>query len=285
MLFKDVEIMPIVISEENKKILQEIVNNTSNTWQSGRSEEEKYLDTLQGKIAEDLFQEYVRSTNIDYLSYDSIRNDNFLKHAPIDGLLFRKSLDANILNESIKLVLNDVAADQHGRINVSTRETLRSRSIYIVEIKSTKVNDRKRGNKSQIDYQKTIDLDCLVQNIKKDDFLTYPHFCRIGNISDLDNYYRFVVRQNPGVNKGKGLLDLMDFELANMPDILVRIYIDFVASKGLIIGYILREEFIKNVELKKMVKPGKSEGALYFAKNLRYGISIIDLPVNRALWF
>jgi len=284
MLFKDVEIMNIAISEENKRNLQEIVKNTSNTWQSGRSEEEKYLDTLQGKIAEDLFQEFILSTNIDYVTYDSFRNDNYVKHAPFDGLLFQKNLDTKIVNESKKLIINDVGNDSSGRISVSTRQTLRSRSIYLVEIKSTKVNDKKRGNKTQIDYQKVSEVESLIENIKRDDFLTYPHFYRVGNISDLDNYYRLVTKYNPNINKGGGLLDLLKIELANMPDILVRVYIDFAGSKGLIIGYILREDFIKNVEMKKMIKYGKSEGALYLAKNLHYGTCIRNLVVDKKLW-
>lgn len=80
------------IGQEIYDIVEKIVDNTANTWQKDRTKEEIYHDTLQGKLAEDMFADFIqfyqKEQTILYLSYDDFREDGFEKHAPIDGILY-----------------------------------------------------------------------------------------------------------------------------------------------------------------------------------------------------
>ena len=62
-------------------------------------------------------------------------------------------------------------------------------------------------------------------------------------------------------------------ELSENSDIFIRVYVD--DDGYYLIGFITKEDLLKNPEIKKMIKPGKSQRALYFAKSLKDG-----LPMN-----
>src|SRR3990167_2336621 len=67
------------ITINNSGSFKKIVENTANTWQLGRSNEEKASDTSLGKIAEKVFKEFIIQNflNYKYLSYDEFRSNNF----------------------------------------------------------------------------------------------------------------------------------------------------------------------------------------------------------------
>lgn len=77
------------ITADSNDAVSQIVSHTANTWQANRGRAEKGRDTKQGKQAEQavslFFSKY--HTSVKYISYDTIRTDNFLKHAPFDGVL------------------------------------------------------------------------------------------------------------------------------------------------------------------------------------------------------
>lgn len=69
----------------NLKSAQIIANNTANTWQQDRSQDWKNKDTNLGKIAEEVFEIYIKNNKpwTKYLSYDSFRTNNFKKVPPL----------------------------------------------------------------------------------------------------------------------------------------------------------------------------------------------------------
>lgn len=261
-----------------------IAKNTCNTWQKKRDLLEKIKDTKQGKLAEKFVKQYIEQhTGLSYLEYDEIRIDNYEKHAPFDGLLYLKDkLNKDILDECIKKINNDVQNSITGNITSECRKLLNKNGLLIIEIKSTKVNDRKKDIARN--YQKYNDnkRECLLQAIKnQDDFLTYLHFCRYGSFDDFNTYCNYVknkylkqtsFRENELVEKVKHI------ELENLSDIHIRIYIDYDESKAILIGYIKKEMFLKEpIIIKKMIKFGKSEGAVYLTKPLKVALPISSL--------
>ena len=62
-----------------------------------------------------------------------------------------------------------------------------------------------------------------------------------------------------------------------MDDFYIRVYMDEIHNKALILGFITKEDFMKPPYIKKMPKFGKSENALYLAKNLTARKPLEDL--------
>lgn len=87
------------IAADSNDAVSQIVSHTANTWQANRGRAEKVRDAKQGKQAEQavslFFSKY--HTSVKYISYDTIRTDNFLKHASFDGLL----VDCNKVSKTI----------------------------------------------------------------------------------------------------------------------------------------------------------------------------------------
>lgn len=116
------------------------------------------------------------------------------------------------------------------------------------------------------------------ERILEDDFLTYPFYCRSGYYDtrgyvfhakskmNLHDYFDYEVLLNKVVNK----------ELSENSDIFIRVYVD--ADGYYLIGFITKENLLSNLEIKKMIKPGKSQNALYFAKPLTVGVLMNALP-------
>lgn len=256
------------VREEDIKIIKEITEHTKNTWQENRNKIEKLEDTKLGKKAENIVEKYIYDnfSELNYLSYDDFREDDFEKHAPFDGLLYKKEdVSEEILKEIVKKINEDIQNGQYGRISSETKKFINNNNIKIVEIKSTRINKKRHLNDSgEIELEK----------ILNDDFLTYPKYLRIDKFNSLteDKYYKYCKKRNKSYNPNE--------ELENMADIYIRVYMDDNKKEGYIVGYIDKKTFFDNKTLKKMPKPGKSEKAVYWATNLKNGYPIDELMNN-----
>lgn len=289
--------MPIIITETNQinisnlynvifvkysdtncdnRVATQIANNTAQTWQENRGHQETLNNTIQGKVAEELFHLYLSESypEINMLSYDEIRNDNYRKHAPFDFLTWIEDCDTDGI---VRAIQNDIfQSSYYVRLSQRTKNLCRDENVKILEVKSTKIIDR---HKRQCafnpgDYDDLLKVKSLVRIILNDDYLTYPHLCR----KTTDDYYsatdyiellqsRFIEVRNEE--------EMRLYELSEqLADAFVRIYIDEVAHIGFIVGWIDKQSFYNNAIIKRMAQRGKSESALYFATSLNNGKSI-----------
>lgn len=270
------------ITADSNDAVSQIVSHTANTWQANRGTAEKGRDTKQGKQAEQavslFFSKY--HTSVKYISYDTIRNDNFLKHAPFDGVLVDCNKVSNTtLTEKFAKVNKEIAEGSYGVITPELRAELYDAGIFTVEIKSTKVNDKKRTAASFSSYGETVQIKNLLTAICADDFLTYPHFRRTGDY-DWNSYCSYVQRRVPELSSFTGVAlqnAVKEIELANMDDFYIRVYMDEIHKKALILGFITKEDFMELPYIKKMILWGKSENALYLAKKLTARKPLEDL--------
>ena len=271
----------IVFEDSNSDL---IANNTYNTWQKDRNLREKIRDTKQGKVSESLIKFYIESKmNLSYIEYDELRTDHYRKHAPFDGIIFNKDKISNeILRKCIDHINNDVINSTNGTITPDCRKLLNNNNIYTVEIKSTQINDRKKDIAKKLNLHIKDRRECLLKAIKdNDDFLTYLHFCRYGNFSNFYDYCNYVKDKYTDFYflSGNSLIEkIKQIELNNLSDVHIRLYIDYVIKRAIIIGFICKESFLENpILIKKMIKYGKSEGAVYLTKPLKLAISINEL--------
>ena len=239
-----------------------IAKFTENTWQRNRGLAEKTRDTAQGKNAELAVIHYLQNnSNLSYIPYDDFRDDSFEKHAPFDGIMFNNSLDERIVKDIISRVNAEIKKSDHGEITASLRRYIFSSGVKTIEIKSTKVNDKKTDSSGHTN----------VAAILEDDFLTYPFYSRSGYYDTKG--YMFYAKSRMGL---RGFYEYKELEekvvkneLSENSDLFIRVY---VAEEGYyLIGYITKENLLSNPEIKKMIKPGKSAKALYFAKPLTSG--------------
>lgn len=139
--FSDFIICPIPAeSELDQAEIEQIVTHTHNTWQHDRPIQEIRENTIQGKRAEIVIENILRDNSTSrFLAYDKMRRDNFNKHAPFDGIIYRNDITTNILQSAIDRINNDVIsiAGDSGTITVETREYLETSGIYTIEIKSS----------------------------------------------------------------------------------------------------------------------------------------------------
>jgi hypothetical protein len=255
-IFKNLDLKnPAVFSEKISK-------NTANTWQSNKDDKEKLKDTQQGKVAEGIVSDYlVEVLKIKYLSYDSFRSNNFEKHAPFDGLIITEKTSKEDIKEGINKINAEISKNRFGIISGKTRLHLEKKGIYTVEIKSTKVAQRHKrlGNSDKM----TID------QIKNDDFLTYPKFLRkSSSVNNINDYMSYLKERKiiPNVTQGNDLEIIKGIELSYMNYFFIRIYLDYDENKAYLIGFITKSDFfVKMPTIKKMIKFGKSEEAIYFS--------------------
>ena len=265
--------------DDNAEIISQ---NTANTWQPDRRSGEILANTEQGKIAENAVIKYIQenSSNIVYLSYDEFRSDNFEKHAPFDGLIFNKEkVSETTKNTFIEKINAFISQNPYGKISSALRKEMEDNFIYTVEIKSTKVNDKKHNASGISSYDKIEEVQLLINEILNDDFLTYPLYIRSGNMSWFE-YCEYAKTRILSFNELQGetlYVAVKNLELSCMATFYIRVYIDYKFSKILIMGFINKEELLNPPFIKKMVQPGKSEMALYFAKNLNNRKKIKDL--------
>ena len=135
-----------------------------------------------------------------------------------------------------------------------------------MEIKSTRITNRHK-EKDTINYQA----------ILNDDFLAYPKFYRkVPSEIEINNWDRYLdyCISNSRVQPDIDLTILQEIELNNMYDFYARVYVDQISSNLFdiyIIGYITKQNLIKDSVIKRMPQYGKSEQALYIATQIRNG--------------
>ena len=254
------------------KDIQTIVEHTVNTWQEDRTESSKQSDTKLGKLAEDIFASYIKKNikNLIYISYDDFRTDSFEKHAPFDGLVFNDTINLDILKEIISHINDEVTSNQWGKISDELKYKCYKNHIYIVEVKSTRVNAR------HLDDNEHIKLDALLE----DDFLEYPKYLRIDKYNKIHNFYAYIdfcKKYRSFICHNDCLSKIKEEEKKNMRHIYIRIYINEKEQKAYIIGCISNKTFIQNAIIKKMSQRNKSEQALYIATSLKNGVHIDNM--------
>ena len=261
-------------------VIDQITENTAETWQPDRETNERGRNTEQGKIAEEIVEQFLShffANRISSKSYDEIRNDGFRKHAPFDFLIWESgATDVSPIELSIQ---NDITntPNQFVRLSEYTRRLCKDRNVKIVEIKSTKIRDSlKRDSGFNGNYDDQVEVLKLVNEIKRcDDVFCYPHFKRSDTAINysIDDYCQYVKRQDESLANLNGeqlRRRVIDLEVIHQcSDIFIRVYLDQEAKRGFVIGWMQREKLLDYAVLfKKMVQRNKSERALYFAKKL-----------------
>lgn len=256
------------------------VSGAAETWQPDRPKKERECNIEQGKIAEEITEQFIRqyySQELSLKTYDEIRNDDFKKHAPFDFLLWKTgTVNIAFIEEAIR---QDIARTPNKFVKLSnvTRRLCRTLGVKIVEVKSTNIrNDLKVESDFTGDYDNVKSVQKLLETIRrKDDVFCYPKLKR--RESDpgycLDDYCREVQERFSEFDgcKGENLRRrVIAWECENQCcDIFVRVYLDRPAKKGFVIGWMQKEELLDDtVQFKRMRQKNKSELALYFAKNL-----------------
>ena len=276
------DIIIIELSDIQQSDVKTIVDHTVNTWQSARSYEEKTRDTLQGKLAENVFAKKLREFNeFTYIDYDSFRSDNFEKHAPFDGLLIHRDYMCEIdLDNAFSEINKSVSGSKTMKLDPNLKSFLNKNHILTVEVKSTKVNSRKKASAKmkKDNYTKH-----LFNEILKDDFLTYPYYVRSSNtIETFDDYVDYIIKQELIVadSKEQLLRKIKKNELVHMNNVYVRVYIDEDMQKAYLVGFIFGENFISTkhggIIVKKMRRFNKSEKAIYFSVTLNKGYNMAN---------
>ncbi len=248
----------------------EIAENTAQTWQPGRDSEETLANTLQGKIAEDIFETYLslHYPEIHLLSYDEIRNDNYKKHAAFDFLIWTGDC---CIDDIIKSIQTDISNSyKSAYISKQTRNLCKTKNVKFLEVKSTKIayRHKKKCGFDIGDYNNTEKISKLAAIIQNDDFLIYPQYCR----STSDSEYSVKDYIETLVSKGYNISDeqeMLKFERKNQVcDIFFRVYTDEQEGTGYLVGWTDKTSFYRNAKLKRMPKHKKSELALYFSTPL-----------------
>ncbi len=288
--------------------LNTLVEYTANTWQQNRQSAEVSKNTLQGKIVESFFVDFINLYNhnnhkqnnkrqdkhqyqqLVYLSYDDIRTDAYKKHAPFDGLLFQKD------NPYIDQVIAQITADiqqggKWGKISQQTRQLCRQHRIYSIEIKSSKIPKRALpkavSNPQKVAYQRQ-----LIDNLRRLDVFKYPNFNRnsASKIYHAKGYFDWV-RNNIHAMQDKSDKEIIYQEIANSSDIYTRIFIDdkqqdaegnalFLAY---MLGYVFVDEFYDDLHIMSFPSV-KSKHALYATYPIANSHNFDSLFYTEKLW-
>lgn len=264
----------------NQNVIGQIIENTAETWQPDRQANERGNNTEQGKIAEEIVEQFLSrffTDRISLKSYDEIRNDEFTKHAPFDFLIWETgTADISLIELSIQKDISNTP-NQFVRLSESTRRKCKESNVKIVEVKSTKIREtQKRNSGFNGNYDDQSEVLKLVNEIKRcDDIFCYPHFKRSDTSVDysIQDYCQYVKRQEASLANLSGeqlRRKVIDLEVVHQCiDVFIRVYLDQEAKRGFVIGWMQRERLLDyDVLFKKMVQKNKSERALYFAKNL-----------------
>jgi hypothetical protein len=271
-----------------------ITSNTNNTWQKNRQNEELIKNTLQGKLAEDMFIDFIAFTQvkreIEYLPYDVFRKNNFKKHAPIDGLLFQSS-NAYIKN-GVERILEDINNNEFGKISIETRKYLNNKRLYTVEIKSSRIPDKDYASIDVDDFIKMNQQQTLVEALRKRDFFSYPKFTRSEGreVHNYDQYCEYVGKTNAQFSNLSGdelKSAIVSHELETMCDIYTRIFLDWEHTNsiiGYLTGYALKTDFFINPKIINMPRKGKSENAIYFIYPISETNYLSTIFTDERLW-
>ena len=264
----------IAILKKNE--IDSIATYTKNTFQPNRDIEEIKRDTAQGKIAEFIFFKVLERYQGRYLfkDYDSIREDEFKKHAPYDALIY----PATIPNESIltieNKIKNDVKDNKYGNLSLMTKKTLRDNNLILVEIKSSIIPPREKqyiyNNIDAFKFEAISDCEkeFIDDHLNTLDIFAYPRYLRKDGtgINDFNAYINYVRRKfeyYASCNEN----DILKKELETAYDYYTRIFIDDTHKEYrtyYIPGAISAEKLFGNKTITKFYKPGKTELALYY---------------------
>lgn len=271
-----------------------IVEATHNTWQPDRPKSEIRANTIQGKKAELVIERLLaENCNARFISYDTIRNDGFGKHAPFDGLIYKNDIDGAFLDEAIRRINADVNASSgdSGTVSIGTRQYLEDLGVYTFEIKSSRLQDpRDYWTMEHKDADARTDKDYydLCQYIEGFyDYFVYPHYCRDNlNIKTFYEYTVYVREhyiQIHTANKRNFLYGLMKTEFDNCCNIYTRLFFDVISSEIIIPGYIIKSRFFEEPRIMKMKSP-KSANAIYYMYHMAYGKDFLGIDNDRELW-
>ncbi len=276
---------------EKDPVVLAIAKHTMNTWQKNRPYGEILQDTLQGKIAEQMLEDLIahQSQEIQYLSYDSFREDNCQKHAPFDGLLFQKGNP--YLSQGKAKILSDVARHINGGIFDSTRSWLSDRKLYTVEVKSSRVPDRSYPENFSAGGNRLDAHRKLLAKLRERDIFCYPKYTRdLGQvIHDFSGYLTYVEQAHPELRvPGKSFREvLLEKEAACKSHIHLRIFVDKKNEKNFtayLPGYALREDFFREPTVINMARKDKSENALYYVYPFAQAQPVQNLWHDNRLW-
>ncbi|MGQ7366421.1 hypothetical protein ACTGXS_02445 [Streptococcus suis] len=270
--------------------IKTITKNTVNTWQPYRKDSELISNTLQGKIVEEVFSEYVtRDSDLCFIPYDKFRVDAFKKHAPFDGLLMKA--DNPFVKEGIKRIVESYSRNHYRYIDKEEKEWLRQNGIYTVEIKSSKIpkNDYPADLSNFLDRNIQAEI---IGNLKQRDFFVYPVFTRthgnkIHNFEDYINHVREKYDYKKNWSQEKLISDTLDFEKKSACDIYTRIFVhdrnkdEYVCY---LLGYAIRDDFYSNPKIINMPQIGKSELAIYYVYPIAKSLSIKLIFGDDRLW-
>lgn len=281
----------------DKKInddVDKLVDNTANTWQKNRTREEMIHDTLQGKIAEDMFADFIKFYQIQqsilYLSYDDFRHDNFKKHAPIDGILYL--VGNSWLNHGIARINNDVQNNKFGKISAATRVFLKSKALYTVEVKSSRIPDRDYNEIDMNEFRKEHQQEQLIQKLRQRDLFVYPEFTRtLGEkVHNFDEYCKYVRENNnefSRLSEEELRCKIIDKELETKCDVYTRIFMDLGNTDsviGYLTGYTIGTDFFIDPRIINMSRKNKSENALYYIFPIKSCRNLLDIFKDSQLW-
>lgn len=274
-----------------------IANNTENTWEAKRNKKEINKNTLQGKIVEELFIDLIEYENskdanprkLVYLAYDEFRVDLFKKHAPIDGLLYEKGNP--IIYHAIDKINKSIISNNYGLVADEIIQFCRLQKIYMVEIKSSKipwnVYSKVSGDKKKLKYQEKI-----IDELRKLDLFKYPKFNRTNGhfIHNTKDYLDWVKFNIPSM-KEKDVKDIVSSEKKSTLDIYTRIFIDDeITNKegkglflGYLLGYVLGFEFYENLKIMNFTSE-KSGKAIYVTYPISKSTNFNNLFYDMRLW-
>lgn len=279
-------------SELDMNEIHEIVINTHNTWQPDRPISEIQENTIQGKLAELVIENLLAENSmLRYISYDKLRKDGFSKHAPFDGIVYRRDISNAVLENIIDRINKDVSEsfEDCGIIRVDTREFMEEHGVYTIEIKSSLLQHPRdyRCMEHSIKTERTEkDYEALAQYIEHFyDYFVYPHFCRNDiRISSFYDYTKYVRNQHKefSTNTQKFLYELMKIEYDNACNIYTRVFFDSLTDEIIIPGYVIKSRFFEEPRIQKMPSP-KSKNAVYYMYHIRNGSPILNIDNDEEL--
>lgn len=255
------------LSHQDDVVCNTIAYNTHNTWQSKRGFDEILADTKIGKIAEAAIKQYLKANtkeNLFFAFYDDFRNDNFKKHNAVDLIVANSESGLEYAKKQINVLMS-----KSSKIPPNEIKLLQDAGVSLCEIKATRIpNDTRQRLRTNGEVD--------ISKILNDDFLTYPLATRTSNtITTKDDYIAYAANKfNIEPN------EVMQKEKASMLDYYLRVYVDESAKNGTdvyIIGGINKYDFANNAKIKKMIRPNKSEYAIYLATPLSNGNGISNI--------
>lgn len=292
--FNNVLVCPVPYDEDlDMEEIERIVVHTHNTWQHDRPIEEIRANTIQGKKAEWVIEKILEENcESRYISYDSIRNDGFEKHAPFDGIIFGNHVSQHNLSAMIDRINCDVenSSSDSGLIKPETREVLEDNGVYTVEIKSSLLQDprdyKKMVHKSLSQRDET-DYKILCEYITDFyDYFVYPHYCRdsqtIRSFYDYTVYVRRYNERYRNCTPEEFLKLLMREEFENACNIYTRVFFDVISNEIIIPGYITKTRFFEEPRIQKMPSP-KSWNAIYYMFHMKYGKCFLEIDQDQEL--